>query len=48
MNSITFDVENEKRFPSRIQNFFKEYQISNILKNVHPIQRKSRASLLLR
>ena len=32
MNSIAFDVENEKRFSSRIQNFFKRYQISSILK----------------
>ena len=32
MNSIAFDVENEKRFSSRIQNFFRRYQISGILK----------------
>ena len=32
MNSIAFDVENEKRFSSRIQNFFRRYQISSILK----------------
>lgn len=32
MNSIAFDVENEKRFSSRIQKFFRRYQISDILK----------------
>ena len=32
MNSIAFDVENEKRFSSRIQKFFRRYQISGILK----------------
>ena len=32
MNSIAFDVENEKRFSSRIQSSFKRYQISSILK----------------
>lgn len=32
MNSIAFDVENEKHFSTRIQHFFKRYQISNILK----------------
>ena len=32
MNSIAFDVENEKRFSSRIQKFFRQYQISGILK----------------
>lgn len=32
MNSIAFDVENEKRFSSRIQNFFRRYQVSAILK----------------
>ena len=32
MNSIAFDVENEKRFSSRIQIFFKRYQISSVLK----------------
>jgi hypothetical protein len=39
MSSITFGVENEKHFSSRIQNFFKEYQSSNILKKVQPIQK---------
>lgn len=32
MNSIAFDVENGKRFSSRIQKFFRRYQISGILK----------------
>ena len=32
MNSIAFDVENEKRFSTRIQKFFRRYQISSILK----------------
>ena len=32
MNSIAFDVENEKHFSSRIQNFFRRYQVSSILK----------------
>lgn len=32
MNSIAFDAENEKRFSSRIQKFFRRYQISGILK----------------
>ena len=32
MNSIAFDVENEKRFSSRIQKFFRQYQIGGILK----------------
>lgn len=32
MNSITFDIENEKRFSTRIQKFFRRYQISDILK----------------
>ena len=32
MNSIAFDVENEKRFSSRIQKFFRRYQVSDILK----------------
>ena len=32
MNSIAFDGENEKRFSSRIQRFFRRYQISSILK----------------
>lgn len=32
MNSIAFDVENEKHFSDRIQGFFKRYQISSILK----------------
>lgn len=32
MNSIAFDVENEKRFSTRNQKFFRRYQISSILK----------------
>ena len=32
MNSIAFDVENEKHFSSRIQKFFRRYQISSILR----------------
>ena len=32
MNSIAFDVENEKRFSSKIQKFFRRYQVSSILK----------------
>ena len=32
MNSIAFDVENEKRFSTRIQKFFRQYQVSSILK----------------
>ena len=32
MNSIAFDVENEKRFSTRIQKFFRRYQVSSILK----------------
>ena len=32
MNSIAFDVQNEKHFSARIQEFFRRYQISCILK----------------
>ena len=32
MNSIAFDVENEKHFTSRIQKFFRRYRVSDILK----------------
>ena len=32
MNSIAFDVENEKHFSSRIQKFFRRYRVSDILK----------------
>lgn len=32
MTSIAFDVENEKHFSSRIQEYFRRYQISGILK----------------
>ncbi len=32
MNSIAFDVENEKHFSYRIQKFFRRYQVSSILK----------------
>lgn len=50
MNSIAFDVENEKRFSSRIQKFFRRYQVSSILKKcnayspttiIAPISRRS-------
>ena len=44
MTSIAFDVENEKHFSSGIQEYFRRYQISGILKNAtrtsrgdHPI-----------
>lgn len=48
MNSIAFDVENEKRFSSRIQSFFKRYQISSILKksNAYKEQGVSVVSLI--
>lgn len=32
MNSIAFNIENEKLFSSRIQKFFKQYQIGSMLK----------------
>lgn len=32
MNSIAFDVENEKVFSRRVQKFFSAYQVSGILK----------------
>ncbi len=40
MNSITFDVENEKHFSSRIQNFFSRYQISSILKQCNAYKKQ--------
>ena len=35
MNSIAFDVQNEKHFSARIQEFFRRYQISCILKKIN-------------
>ncbi len=40
MNSITFDVENEKHFSSRIQNFFSRYRISSILKQCNAYKKQ--------
>ena len=49
MNSIAFDVENEKRFSSRIQKFFRRYQVSSILKkcNAYKEQGFSVAALVM-
>ncbi len=40
MNSIAFDVENEKLFSSRIQKFFRRYQISDILKKCNAYKKQ--------
>ncbi len=40
MNSIAFDVENEKRFSSRIQKFFRRYQVSGILKKCNAYKKQ--------
>lgn len=40
MNSIAFDVENEKTFVDRIQKFFARYQISGILKQCNAYKQK--------
>ena len=45
MNSITFDVQNEKHFSSRIQKFFSHYQISSILKQCNAYKRQGFSAL---
>ena len=40
MDIIAFDVENEKRFSSRIQNFFRRYQIGGILKKCNAYKKQ--------
>ncbi len=40
MNSITFDVEDEKHFSFRIKNFFSRYRISSILKQCNVYKKK--------
>ena len=41
MNSIAFDAEKEKVFSSRIQRFFRSYQISGILKKCNAYKEQS-------
>ncbi len=40
MNSIIFDVEDEKHFSSRIQNFFSRYRISSIQKQCNAYKKQ--------
>ena len=47
MNSIAFDVENEKRFSSRIQKFFRRYQISGILKKCNAYKEQGFSVIML-
>ena len=47
MNSIAFDVENEKRFSSRIQNFFRRYQVSSILKKCNAYKEQGFSVVML-
>ena len=47
MNSIAFDVENEKRFSSRIQKFFRRYQVSSILKKCNAYKEQGFSVIML-
>ena len=47
MNRIAFDVENEKRFSPGIQNFFRQYQISSILKKCNAYKEQEFSAVTL-
>lgn len=47
MSSIAFDVENEKGFSTRIQKFFRRYQVSSILKKSNAYKERGFSAVTL-